>query len=126
MDTYGSDGSLSGLAFTLAIVAAVTLHLFLGYCLKRIVEKTGDDEVADLWWIPLVNVILLLRAADKPAWWLILLLVPGVNIIAAIMLWVAAARNLGKGVIWGIIAALIAVVGVPYLAFSDEESVLPA
>ncbi|HVK38449.1 MAG TPA: DUF5684 domain-containing protein [Candidatus Kapabacteria bacterium] len=125
MDTYGSDGSLSGLAFVLLIATAIGLHLFIGYCLKRIVEKMGDDEVVDLWWIPIVNVLLLLRAADKSGWWLVLLVVPGVNLIAGIYLWVETSKRLGKGVVPGVVAGLFGV-GIPYLAFSDDEPVIAA
>jgi hypothetical protein len=119
MDTLSSTGPISDLAFVLALALGISVHLFFGYCLKRIVEKTGDDDVADMWWIPVVNVILLLRAADKSGWWLLLLLIPGINIVAVVVLWVETSKKLGKGVLWGLIAALV--VGIPYLAFSEDE-----
>jgi len=48
--------------------------------------------------IPIYNVYILLKVAQKPGWWLILMFIPVVNIIVAFIVCLAVAENFGKGV----------------------------
>lgn len=111
--------ALSGIAIIMIMLAGLAFHLFFGYCFKLIAEKTGETETG-LWWIPIVNYLLVLKAANKPAWWLVLFLIPFVNFIVMFIVWIDVSNNLGKGTLWGVIAVLVSIVGVPYLAFSDD------
>jgi hypothetical protein len=59
--------------------------------------------------------------AKKPLWWIILCLIPLVNIIIFIIVWMAIAEARGKPNWWGILL-IVPVVGIivpGYLAFSD-------
>ena len=63
----------------------------------------------------------LLEAGGKPVWWILLLLVPLLNLVIGILLWMAVAERRGKPS-WVGILILIPFVGlfVPaYLAFSE-------
>jgi hypothetical protein len=114
-----SSGLLAGFGFIMFMLFGLAFHLFFGYCFKKIAEKTGDTDTS-LWWIPIVNLLLIIKAADKPAWWIVLLLIPLVNIIVLFIVWIDVSNNLGKGTGWGVVAALIGIIGIPYLAFSDD------
>jgi hypothetical protein len=63
----------------------------------------------------------MLNIAKKPMWWFILFLVPFVNIVIAIMVWMAVAEARGKPSWWGILTIVpIANLIVPgVLAWSD-------
>lgn len=106
------------------LVIGLAVHLFFGYCFKQIALKTGHEEDAGLWWIPIVNLLIPIRVAGKPGWWLLLMLVPFVNIVVNIIIWMAVAEARGKENWWGIVAALVSIVGIPYIALSDSEAAI--
>jgi hypothetical protein len=101
------------------LVIAVVFILFFGYCIKLIAEKTGRTEHVGLWWIPIAQYLPLLDIAGKPAWWIILLLVPLVNFVVLFIVMMEVAKARGKDAIWGVVAVLLPIIGFPYLAFSD-------
>lgn len=122
-DAANAVGAGIGIAFLVfIIVMGLAFHLFFGYCFKRIAEKSGHEESAGLWWIPIVNYLIPIRVAGKPGWWLVLFIIPGVNIVAGIIVWMAVAEALGRENWWGIIAALVGIIGIPVLAFSDPPA----
>ena len=124
METTYTDntGMLAGMFGMGFFVVAIIVYLFMAYCLKMIAEKTGHSENAWWAWIPIMNYLLLLQIAGKPAWWLVLLLIPFVNFIVLIVVMMEVAKARGKESFWGIIAALVPIVGWPYLAFSDGDT----
>jgi hypothetical protein len=104
--------------FVWLVVLAV--YLYMSLAIKTIAEKTNTEN-AWLAWIPIANLILLLNIAKKPVWWIILLLIPLVNIVIAILVWIAVAEARQKP---GWLGALMIVpllnFFVPgYLAWSD-------
>ncbi|HVK39486.1 MAG TPA: DUF5684 domain-containing protein [Candidatus Kapabacteria bacterium] len=113
--------AMSGIAIVMFMLFGLAAHIFFGYCFKRIAEKAGETDTG-IWWIPIVNYLLVLRAANKPGWWLVLLLIPFVNFIVLFIVWIEVSNRLGKGTGWGVVAVIFSIVGVPYLAFSDDTS----
>lgn len=119
----GAVGAGIGIAMMMFMfVLGLAFHLFLGYCFKKMAEKTGNEESAGLWWIPLINWLIPLRIAEKPTWWLILLIVPFANLIVLFIVWTAVAEKLGHESWWGIIAVVFGIVGIPYLAFAEGKN----
>jgi hypothetical protein len=118
----------------LLLLAAVALggYLFSCYCFKRICEKAGEAPGAMVW-IPIVQCLPLLKAAQLPAWMLILLLIPLVNIVLMVIVWARICAVLGRNPFLAAVL-LVPVVNfllIPYLAFSgtddeEAESVAPA
>ncbi len=124
METYdGNAGLMAGIGIVGTIIY-ILFYLFFAYCLKLIAEKTGRTENSWWAWIPILNMLLLLQIAQKPMWWFILMLIPLVNIVIAIVVLMEVAKARGKEGWWGIIAALIPIVGIPYLAFSDDGAAI--
>lgn len=85
----------------------------------KIFTKAGKPGWASL--VPIYNIIVLLEICDKPLWWFLLLLIPLVNVIFAILLYVALAEAFGKGVGFAIGLLLLGFVFFPVLAFSDAQ-----
>ncbi|MBZ0270602.1 DUF5684 domain-containing protein [bacterium] len=104
----------------LQIVLMVVFYLYFAYCLWVIGKKTNTPNE---WmaWVPLLNIYYMCVVAGKPAWWLIFFLIPLVNIIFAIIVWMAIARVRNKPAWLGVLIIVpIANLVVPaYIAFSD-------
>ena len=88
-----AGGILAGMMFVWLIVCAC-IYVYFALALSTIAKKTNTEN-AWMAWIPILNVILMLNIAQKPIWWFILLIIPLVNIIIIIMVWmgIAEARN---------------------------------
>jgi hypothetical protein len=95
-------------------------YVYVSLALQTIANKTNT---ANAWiaWIPIANIFLMLSIAKKPMWWFLLFLVPLVNIVIAIMVWMAIAEARGKPNWWGILTIVpVANLVVPgVLAWSD-------
>lgn len=98
----------------------VALYVYSALAIQTIAQKTNTENPW-LAWIPIINVILLLNIAKKPIWWIVLLLIPLVNIVMGVIVWMAVAEARNKPNWWGILV-IVPVVGliVPgYLAWVD-------
>lgn len=121
MTEQGMWAVIAGMIIWVVIVSLI-VHLFMGFCWKKMAEKTGHQESAGLWWIPIVNLLIPVRIAGKPGWWILLMLfVPIANIITMFIVFMAVAEKLGKENWWGIIAVLFPLIGMTYLAFADSS-----
>jgi tetratricopeptide (TPR) repeat protein len=83
-------------------IVSLLLYLFSCAMLFLIAEKTNTG-LAWLAFVPIAQIYILAKAAGKPGWWLILLLVPLVNIVVFLVVSVGIARRRGKSVLWGIL-----------------------
>jgi len=66
---------------------------------------------------PIYNFIVILEIAGKPIWWIILLMIPCVNIIVAILVFISLAKAFGKSEAFGIGLALLGFIFFPILGF---------
>ncbi|MGB3364898.1 MAG: DUF5684 domain-containing protein [Thermodesulfobacteriota bacterium] len=105
---------------TFGVLIYLAIYVYVAYCIMVIANKTNTENS---WyaWVPILNLYLLCKIADKPGWWLILFLIPLVNIVISIIVWMRIAEKMGKpswlGILWIIPPVGLIVVG--YLAFSD-------
>jgi len=108
-----------GLIMVFLIIGAAA-YVYMSLALQTIADKTKTEN-SWLAWIPIANLVLMVNIAKKPMWWLILFLVPIVNIVIAIMVWMAVAEARGKPSWWGILTIVpVANLIVPgVLAWSD-------
>lgn len=106
---------------TLWLALAVTLPLVILFIagMWKVFTKAGKPGWASI--IPIYNTIVLLEIAGKPAWWFLLLLIPGVNIVIAIMVAIDLARNFGKGTGFGVGLALLPFIFYLILGFGDAR-----
>jgi Family of unknown function (DUF5684) len=111
--------ALGGLMFVFLIIG-LAAYLYMALALQTIAKKTNTEN-AWLAWVPVINIVLMLNIAKKPLWWIILCLIPIVNIIVIVIVWMAIAEARGKPSWWGILiivpAAQVIVPG--YLAWAD-------
>lgn len=102
------------------IVVMLAFYIYFSYSLMVIARKTSTENE---WmaWIPIINIILMLNIAQKPVWWILLCLIPLVNIVILVLVWMAIAERRGKPNWWGImmIVPIVNIIVPGYLAFSD-------
>jgi len=105
---------------TINLLIGIAIYVYVAYSIMIIANRTNTDNS---WfaWVPILNIYLLCKIADKPGWWLILFLIPLVNIVISIIVWMRIAVKMGKpnwlGILWIIPPVGLIVVG--YLAFSE-------
>jgi len=107
-------------AIFFALLFALAGYVYMSLALQTIATKTNTAN-AWLAWIPIANLFLMLSIGKKPTWWFLLFLVPLVNIVMVIMVWMAVAEARGKPNWWGILTIVpVANLVVPgVLAWSD-------
>jgi hypothetical protein len=105
-----------GLMFWVLVCA---FSIFVIAAMWRVNEKAGQPGWAAI--VPIYNIIVMLRIAGKPWWWILLMLIPFVNIIFAILMTVGIARNFGKGVGFAIGLILLGFIFYPILAWGDAQ-----
>ena len=114
------------------IILGVFLVFYLVGCLcvANIAKKLGmsfwNSFIMAI--IPIANMVLLAQMAKKPLWWVILMLIPIVNLIIFIIVWMAIAENMGKPSWWGVmlIVPLIGLIFFLMLVFADVPKAVPA
>ncbi len=120
-----STSSGSPVVFLVMLVFGLAVYLFYCYCLKRIVEKCGEQPGAIIW-IPLLQMIPLFRVAKMNPWLILVMLVPVANLVVAIMVWVNVLKALGRGPVMVLVVLFLGFIYIPYLAFSSDRKPAPA
>ncbi len=90
----------------------------------KIFTKAGKPGWACI--IPIYNFIVLLEIIGKPWWWLLLFLIPFVNVIFAIWMTNLLAKSFGKNEGFTVGLVLLPFIFVPILGFGDAEYEGPA
>lgn len=106
-------------------IGIVGIIVYLGVLLIVLIgmwkafEKAGQPGWGVI--IPIYNLYLLTVIAKKPAWWIILMLIPIVNIIILILMNLEIAKNFGKSTGFGIGLAFLGFIFWPLLGFGDAK-----
>jgi hypothetical protein len=108
-----------GLAEVLVIIIPLALVIFVIAALWKVFEKAGQPGWASI--IPFYNSYVILKIAGKPGWWLLLYLIPVVNLVIHIIVMIDFARSFGQGTGFGIGLTFLSIIFMPILAFSDAK-----
>ena len=109
----------------MAIIAIIYLALvvFLIASMWTIFTKAGEPGWASI--VPIYNIVVLLKIVGKPTWWIILFLIPGVNLIFAIWTANMLSKSFGKTEGFTVGLILLGIVFYPMLAFGDAKYIGP-
>jgi len=120
----GGLGALLAVGGTILLVAlALAVVLIIG--LWKVYVKAGQPGWAVL--IPFYNVYILLKIAGRPGWWLVLCLIPLVNIVIALMVAIDVAKAFGQSAVFGVVLLfLLSGIGYLVLGFGNYKYVGPA
>jgi hypothetical protein len=83
----------------------------------RVFTKAGEAGWQSI--IPIWNIIVLLRIIGRPLWWIILLIIPFVNIVVSAIIAFDVAKCFGKGAGFGIGLWLLSFIFYPILGFGS-------
>ena len=71
--------------------------------------------------IPFYNIILMLDIAGRPLWWILLFMIPLVNLVIGIVVGIDIAKNFGKGTGFGLGLAFLGFIFYPILGFGSAQ-----
>ena len=101
----------------------LAMIVFQIICMWKIFEKAGKPGWAAI--VPIYNIIVLLEIVGKPTWWIILILIPIVNLIVLILIWHQLSLSFGKDGLYTVGLILLGIVFFPMLAFGEAKYVGP-
>jgi hypothetical protein len=108
----------------ISMIFGLLVALLLIVAMWKVFTKAGQPGWASI--IPIYNLYIWCKIVGRPGWWIILLLIPFVNIIVGIILCIDMAKSFGKGVGFGIGLALLGIIFWPILGFGSAQYQGPA
>jgi uncharacterized protein DUF5684 len=120
MNSATNDGGSA----TVLIVFWVVYAIFVFASLWRVFTKAGQPGWAAI--VPIYNFIVLLKIVGRPLWWILLFLVPIVNIIVLFVIYIDLAKSFGKSAGFGVGLALLGFIFLPILAWGSATYRGPA
>ena len=99
------------------IVVYVAFAVFYLASFWKVYTKAGQPGWAAV--IPIYNFIVLMKIVGRPWWWILLFLVPIVNIIVLFIVYIDLAKSFGKSTGFGVGLALLGIIFLPILAWGD-------
>lgn len=121
MQTDFDSGLSGGYGFVMFLYLVVFVVVIIG--MWKTFEKAGKPGWAAI--IPIYNCIVLLEIVGKPLWWIILLIIPIVNLIIAIMLTHQLSLSYGQGVGMTLLLIVLPFIGWPMLGFGPARYLGP-
>ena len=108
-------GAGVGVLFFVLIYLAIIVLYIAG--LWKVFEKAGQQGWLAI--IPILNLYILIKIAGREGWWIILFLIPCINIIVAALVYIDVAGKFGKSAAYGIGMWLLGFIFLPMLGFGD-------
>jgi hypothetical protein len=112
-DPVGVLGSGLGLLIYFAILIIMVAAYW------KVFTKAGKAGWLSI--IPIINLAIMLEIVKRPVWWLVLYLVPFVNIVVHVIVTLDTARAFGKGSGFGLGLFFLPVVFYPVLGFGSAR-----
>jgi hypothetical protein len=100
-------------------IIGLLVALLMIVAMWKVFAKAGQPGWASI--IPIYNLYIWCKIVGRPAWWIILMLIPFVNIIVGIVLCIDMAKSFGKGVGFGIGLVLLGIIFLPILGFGSAQ-----
>jgi len=111
---------------TVFLYTVAGLYLYGSLCLYLIAKKLN---VPAAWtaWIPILQIWAFFASAKQPLWMVLLFILPFVNAIVGVYLWICITENLGRNKMLGLLMLIpvVNLIFLGFLAFSKEEN-MPA
>ena len=106
------------------VIVELLIALFVIVAMWKVFTKAGRPGWAAI--IPIYNMYVWCKIVGRPGWWVILMLIPLVNIIVGIIVCIDMAKSFGKGAGFGIGLALLGIIFLPILGFGSAQYQGPA
>ena len=106
------------------VIVYLAVVIFEIAALWKVFVKAGHPGWAAI--IPIFNLYILLKVVGRPGWWIILYLIPLVNIIILIIVQLDFAKSFGKSVGFAVGLIFLSFIFVPILGFGSASYRGPA
>jgi hypothetical protein len=114
-DTSAAGGIGAAMIIFWLVIAVVSI-----VAMWKVYAKAGQPGWAAI--IPFYNIYVLLKIVGRPGWWLLLFLIPLVNIIISLVVSIDLAKAFGKSEVFGVIALwFFSIIGYLMLGFGDAQ-----
>ena len=118
----GVLGALFGSAMMLVWLAIIVVVIAGGW---KVFTKAGQPGWAII--VPIFNIYILLKIVGRPAWWLVLYLIPIVNFVVALIVAIDLAKSFGQSAAFGVVLLfLLAAIGFLILGFGSAKYLGPS
>ena len=118
-EQVSTSSPAAGIAATGMLVVWLAVVALMIAALWKVFVKAGEPGWAAL--IPIYNIVVMLKIAGKPAWWVLLMFIPFVNIIVMIIAFIAFAQAFGKGTGFALGLVFLPFIFFPLLAWGDSR-----
>src|SRR6266516_132213 len=119
--SYSSEGKAPSPVST---IVGLLIALLLIVAMWKVFTKAGQPGWASI--IPIYNLYVWCKIVGRPWWWILLMLIPFVNFIILIILFIDMAKSFGKGAGFGIGLILLPIIFFPILGFGSAQYQGPA
>jgi ABC-type Na+ efflux pump permease subunit len=119
LQTGGAGGGGGGAVGIVILVVYLAIIVAFIAGLAKTFQKAGEA-----WWaaiIPIYNVWVMIKVSDNPWWWLILFLIPLLQIIAVFKISIDIAKQFGQGLWFGLGLVILGFIFYPLLGFGDYK-----
>ena len=113
---------IAGLGIYLFVVLAIAIVMVIAQW--KIYSKADKPGWACI--VPIYNMVVLLEIVGKPTWWVLLYLIPGVNVVIAIWVTNLLSKSFGQSEGFTVGLIFLGVIFYPMLAFGDYQYQGPA
>ncbi len=120
--TTTSSSAAGGAVLLLLLVLYVAFIVLMIASMWKMFDKAGQKGWCAI--VPILNIIVLLKVVHKELWWIILFLIPCVNIVAFIVVYFSLATAFNKGSGFGIGLIILPWIFVPILGFGSAQYAL--
>ena len=116
------EGTGAGLVVVVILELALAVLTIAG--MWKTFGKAGRPGWAAI--IPIYNIIVWLKVVGRPTWWVLLFLIPCIQVVPLAIVCIDTARSFGQSVGYGIGLFLLSFVFWPMLGFGSAEYRGPA
>jgi len=113
------DSAMSSFFIVFGIIMLAVVVLIVA-SMWKIFEKAGQPGWAAI--VPIYNLYILTKIIGKPGWWVVLMIIPYLNIIFMIWAYNLLSKSFGKDTGFTVGLVLLGIVFFPILAF--DKSIL--
>jgi len=117
-------GGLAVLFSGVFMLVMIAIIVFTIASMWKVFVKAGQPGWAAI--VPIYNMIILLQIIGKPLWWIVLCMIPLVNIVIMILVCIDLAKCFGQSAGFGIGLAFLGIVFFPILGFGSSRYTGPA
>lgn len=120
-EAVAAGGAIAAIVAFIATFALILAGMALFYCVCFWKVFSKADQPGWAAFIPIYNIVVMLQIVGRPTWWVLLCLIPFVNSIVFIILFLDLAKSYGKDTMFALGLILLTPIFLPILAFGSAQ-----